>query len=507
MRTPQFALLSLAVAAALASNALAQGDDCGGALNILQGLNGPYTNVGSTTSTQVWPCATGGNDVWFSYVAPAAGTLTADTCGSGFDTALEIFDGTAGCGSLVSLLCNDDSCGLQSSVTVPVTSGTTYLIRVGGYNGATGSFSVNINGPLGTGQVVATATNYGAGCVAKQASFYEHFLTTPSIDLSNSAFQMINTGTGYLVLPSTAAFVAPSATATNLGLGDDAETTVTLSGTMPYPGGSTSSLNVCSNGHISTASNTASFDYTPTPGEFLNWANATWAVWRDFIPGTAGGAVKSEEVAGILYITWDAVVGYVGTAAGTTPSTFQLQFDLTSGNVTFVFLSMDTVSVSGWTGGEGWVVGYSPGGASLDGGSRDLTATIPGSFLLPGADLSAIAFAAGARPIGGTTIGLNTSNIGPTAPFGAVGLGFSNPALDLTGLGMAGCTQYTDNLVTLLFLPFGSPTASTAFAVPSAPFAIGVHILAQSFVYDPAANLTLVGALASNGIDLGIGNL
>jgi hypothetical protein len=348
----------------------------------------------------------------------------------------------------------------------------------------------------------ATATNYGTGCVAKAASFYEHFTTTPSIDLSNTAFQMINTGPGYIVLPSTTAFVTPSATATNLNLGDDTETSVTLSAPFTYPGGTTTTLNVASNGHISTATNSAAGDYTPTPAEFLNWPNATWAVWRDMICNATGN-VWFEEVGGIAYITWLNVIGYVGQTAGTTPTTFQLQFNLTTGTVDFVFQSMDTVSVSTWTGGEGWVVGYSPAGASMDPGSIDLSTALPASITLEANDRAALAFAASARPIVGNTINLITSNIGATAPFGAILLGFGNPALDLTGLGMAGCTQYTDNLVTLLFLPFGAPTNSFPFSVPNM---VGLSVNAQSFVYDPAANLTALGAISSNGVTLLFGS-
>ena len=56
---------------------------------------------------------------------------------------------------------------------------------------------------------------------------------------------MLNTGNGYLVLPGTTTYVAPSATAQVLALGDDTEAAVTLSGSFNYPGGSTGSLTVC----------------------------------------------------------------------------------------------------------------------------------------------------------------------------------------------------------------------------------------------------------------------
>ncbi len=354
---------------------------------------------------------------------------------------------------------------------------------------------------------VANKTLYGTGCVAQYGSFYERFASTPSIDLSNTAFRMLNTGTGYIVLPGTNAFLAPSATATNLGLGDDAETTVNLSVPLAYPGGSTPSLNVCSNGHISTASNAAVFDYTPTPGEFLNWANATWAVWRDLIPGpTGGGDVWFEEVGGVAYVTWLNVVGYVGTSAGTTPSTFQLQFELATGHVDFVFGSLDTVSISGWAGGDGWIVGFSPSGASLDPGNIDLSATVPNTIVLTSTDMAALAQNASARPLVTTSINLLTTNIPAGTPFGAVLLGFNqfNPGLDLSGIGMSGCRQYNEGAATLLFLPGASTSNSLAFTVPNY---IGWQIEAQSVVFAPAAGLTQLGAIASNGMALFLGNL
>ncbi|MFM1874029.1 MAG: hypothetical protein RL398_3451 [Planctomycetota bacterium] len=357
---------------------------------------------------------------------------------------------------------------------------------------------------LGSGGTVATRTNYGTGCVDKAASFYEHFLTTPSIDLSNTAFRMVYTGAGYLVLPSLSAFVAPSGTATNLNLGDDTTTSVTLSGAFPYPGGSTSTLEVCSNGFVSAAAGNGT-SYTPAPAAMLGRPHASWNVWRDFICNATGN-VWFEEVGGIAYITWNGVVGYQGQVAGTVPSTFQLQFDIAQGHVDFVFLSMDTVSVSGWAGGEGWVVGYSPAGASRDPGGIDLSAVVPGTLVLEGQDLNPLALSASARPIGGTTITLDTANIPAGAPFGAILIGFVqfNPGLDLTALGMPGCARYTDGSTSLLYLPFGGTSNSLNFPVPNF---VGVQLYAQSIAFAPAAGLTPLGAIASNGVALGIGNL
>ena len=342
---------------------------------------------------------------------------------------------------------------------------------------------------------VATRTNYGAGCVSRQSSVYENFASSAQFDLSNSSLSMLNTGNGYLVLPGTTTYVAPSATAQVLALGDDTEAAVTLSGSFNYPGGSTGSLTVCSNGYVSVASGNGTA-WTPVVATFLNASQTGWWSWHDYSPNLVGsGQIKFEEVNGIAYITWDDVWDF-GAAAGP-GSTSQMQFDLATGNVHMLWQNMSAA-------GNGRLVGYSPGGASVDPGNRDISATLPSTFTLGAADVLPLALTTSARPLAGTSLNFNTSNISATAPFGAITLGFTNPALDLTPLGMATCSQYTDNLVTLLFLPLGSSTNATAFNVPNA---IGLHILAQAFVYDPAAGLTALGAVSSNGVDLGIGNL
>jgi hypothetical protein len=83
-------------------------------------------------------------DVWFRYTAPCNGVLVADTCTStrDFDTTLQVFSGS--CSTLTSLNCNDDACSFGSSVTVPVVANQVYLLRVGGWDGASGRFDVRV---------------------------------------------------------------------------------------------------------------------------------------------------------------------------------------------------------------------------------------------------------------------------------------------------------------------------------------------------------------------------
>jgi len=61
---------------------------------------------------------------------------------------MQVFTGS--CSALVSAGCNDDWSGcslssLRSRVVVTTSGATTLRIRVGGYNGATGSFLINVS--------------------------------------------------------------------------------------------------------------------------------------------------------------------------------------------------------------------------------------------------------------------------------------------------------------------------------------------------------------------------
>lgn len=467
----------------------------------------PTTYVGNDTNAGVWTLGGSGPLTGLGLDIPTPCTLTPFTLPAGTYGIAVVHNG------VYPAYTNGDGTATPGSGTNQTYS-TNELTFLGGASAGGGLgtaiccsprvMNCNIHYSISGSGTVATRATYGAGCVARLASYYELFPTTPSIDLSNTSISMLNTGNSYLVYPGTPTFLAPSAAATNLNLADDSETTITLSGSMPVAGGTTTTLNVCSNGHISTASNGAAFDFSPTAAEFLAWPNTTWAVWRDMIPNATGN-VWFEEVAGVAYVTWNNVIGYVGTAAGTVGSTFQFQFHVSSGHVDLVFQSMDTVSISGWAGGEGWLIGYSPGGASADPGNRDISATLAASFTLSTSDEPALALAASARPLAGTSINLVTSNIPSGSPFGAVLLGFSqfNPGIDLTSFGMPGCVQHNEGLATLLFIAPGV-SHSTPFLVPNF---LGVTLQVQSAVFCPQAGLTPVGAVSSNGISLGIGNL
>ena len=115
------------------------------------------------TSSGVAMCTSqgGNNDLWFAYFAEANADINFDLCGSDFDTVLSVFDGTTG----ANVGCNDDSCGLQSALTISGTAGTPYVIQVSGW-GTTPEFGngvLTISEGIGTQICSAQANDSGAG--------------------------------------------------------------------------------------------------------------------------------------------------------------------------------------------------------------------------------------------------------------------------------------------------------------------------------------------------------
>ncbi len=129
----------------------AAADDCANALSICPGLTHSGTTVGANNDGQS-SCASGvgipdeAPDVWYSYTPASNGSATISLCGSSFDTVLALHSACPGTeGNEVA--CNDDRCGGQSQLTLDVTSGTTYLIRITGFGGEEGSYELFISGP------------------------------------------------------------------------------------------------------------------------------------------------------------------------------------------------------------------------------------------------------------------------------------------------------------------------------------------------------------------------
>jgi hypothetical protein len=125
-------------------------DDCVAALPLYFGVPFSMTTSNATSAGDPVPaCATAGKGVWFTFNSPITGPVHISTCGSSFDTVLDVYTGT--CGALVNVACNDDngpSCsGAQASVLISATNGTTYYILAGGYSSASGELTIMAGTP------------------------------------------------------------------------------------------------------------------------------------------------------------------------------------------------------------------------------------------------------------------------------------------------------------------------------------------------------------------------
>ena len=138
----------LLAAAALAAPALAQNDDCSGAIPLAPATPTAYDTSAATVGGPAWPCAAGGAaDIWFSYTTTSTDAVIVSTCNNAsYDTAIEIFSGD--CANLVPVVCNDDGPGCagftSEAVATGVPVGTDLYIRVGGWNGSVGTGTVEL---------------------------------------------------------------------------------------------------------------------------------------------------------------------------------------------------------------------------------------------------------------------------------------------------------------------------------------------------------------------------
>ncbi len=119
-------------------------DQCADAI-LLNESGALFTNINADTDGPIGSCMFISPDVWFDYVAPCDGVVTIDTCGSSFDTVVEVFAG-CGCDALIAgIACNDDATSLeacggttQSAVRLVARAGDCFKLRIGGFAGDEG---------------------------------------------------------------------------------------------------------------------------------------------------------------------------------------------------------------------------------------------------------------------------------------------------------------------------------------------------------------------------------
>ncbi len=125
-----------------------ENDECGNAICVSAGVPYVGTTIGAT-GTDITSCTSGDSiDVWHRYTPATSGSVTISTCGAGttYDSAISVFTACGG----TQLACNDDFCELSSMVTLNMTAGVEYLIRLAGFGGSTGGYELLVSGGDGT---------------------------------------------------------------------------------------------------------------------------------------------------------------------------------------------------------------------------------------------------------------------------------------------------------------------------------------------------------------------
>jgi len=362
------------------------------------------------------------------------------------------------------------------------------------------SHAVEFTYSFGSGY--ASARTYGTGCYDGASTVYETF--TGNFDLAgaptNSLLILQNGNGGFTVVPGSNVFFTPASP--DLLLGDD-----TLSASLALPFAfqfgtlSTSAVKMASNGYLWLRATETVSDLSPTVAELLTLGPRIAPYWTDLNPA-ALDPVTQQRIGSVHFdvdpvtnnpvFTWLNVPEY-GSANTGNRNTFQIEL-LPGGAFEIRWQNAATTAT------RQILTGVSYGLGARDGGSYDLSAAVPFST---GRDANALRLAASGRPVLGSTINLNTSEIPANVAVGAMLFGLTkiDPGIDLASLGAPGCRQYTSIDASSVFFGTGS-TRSMAMSFPNVPTFAGVQIKTQAAVLSPGANA--LGLLTTNGLELNL---
>ncbi len=137
---------ALAALAPTVGRAQTPSDACAGApLVSVPGAYSGSTVAATNDGSASCGLSSASRDVWLQVTPAANAALVASTCGgASWDTVLSVHTGCPG-SAANQVGCLDDSCGTQTQLSVNVVAGATYYVRIAGYNGATGAFTVNLS--------------------------------------------------------------------------------------------------------------------------------------------------------------------------------------------------------------------------------------------------------------------------------------------------------------------------------------------------------------------------
>jgi len=298
---------------------------------------------------------------------------------------------------------------------------------------------------------------------------------------------------------------------------DDGEVaTPVLTTPFTTPSGAVlTSLFVHTNGMISGGSNLAALDlhggddWAPTTSAMFPVtglpaavANPTWFAWHDN-DITATGAIRFAEVGSQVVITYDAVPSFGPTGAGTT---YQFVFDTASQSVSVTFQTIDPLPAGGANAysGNPYVVGYTPGGAQLR-PEYPIDTTLFSLQCGNSANAKHVALTSTPRPVFGSVINYNVTDLNAVFPLGFLYFSVLNPVpnfpLNLIGIGKP-CALLNFDLPNGVG-PFSFTAPGLVIALDTntiTPSMLGLDFWGQALVFDLAATDLFASLATSNAL-------
>lgn len=340
--------------------------------------------------------------------------------------------------------------------------------------------------------VPAFSEVFGAGCGGTSGTAYELFPAN-TLDLAGSGYRMTpNANGGYDFGPATGS--AFTHTVTSLNLGDDTVGQFALPSAFTYPGGSTSTLHICSNGYIWMQPSTTA-DFSPTVGELFGGGARFCPLWADGVPDGFTGVnnvfAEHDPVTNKVYVSYVNIPVF-GGVGGTLD--LQCEFDLTSGAFEVRYganCSSGNTSITGFTPGAGV--------SSADLGSLDFSARIPSGFSTSAVESPDLTLTAAPAPVIGSSVTWTASGV----PAGAATTLMVSILRNETGQPI----PFTENCTYYLHIPsfwdnrmmvVAGSQATHTIAIPNNPALAGFPVTMQAAALAPGVNT--LGAITSNGV-------
>jgi hypothetical protein len=160
-----------------------------------EGQSETLCSVGGTSAIQ--------NDVWFTWTAPSDGVARLYTCDQTVvDTKIAVYLGVGCPQPGTAVVCNDDTCGNQSTVQWTVVAGMDYTIQIGNAPGGspgTGSFQLFVGGNAQTnvalaGTAIQSSMDFGGqasrGIDGNTSGIWPNGSCTHTLDAPNSWWEV-----------------------------------------------------------------------------------------------------------------------------------------------------------------------------------------------------------------------------------------------------------------------------------------------------------------------------